>query len=75
MSNREIKGFLKKGTFTGKLGTVDKHGNPHVVPVWFALDGGTTNNKIGDIYFTTGVDSTKRNELVLLKFNVTYRVT
>jgi len=35
MSNREIRGFLKKGTFTGKLGTVDKDGNPHVVPIWF----------------------------------------
>lgn len=71
MSNREIRGFLKKGTFTGKLGTVDKHGNPHVVPIWFVLDGGTTNNKIGDIYFTTGVDSTtaqnmERNNTVSL---------
>jgi PPOX class probable F420-dependent enzyme len=63
MSNREIRGFLKKGTFTGKLGTVDKDGNPHVVPIWFVLDGGTKRGKIGDIYFTTGVDSIKAQNI------------
>jgi hypothetical protein len=27
----------KKGTFTGKLATVKKDGNSHVVPIWFIL--------------------------------------
>lgn len=63
MSYLEIRGFLKKDTFTGKLGTVDKDGNSHVVPIWFVLGDGSANNKIGDIYFTTGVDSTKAQNI------------
>jgi PPOX class probable F420-dependent enzyme len=63
MFYREIRRFLKKGMFTGKLGTVDKHGNPHVVPIWFVLDVGTRNDKIGDIYFTTSIDSTKAQNM------------
>lgn len=63
MSKREIRGFLKKGTFTGKLGTIDKQGNPHVVPIWYVLNGETRNNNVGDIYFTTGVNSTKAKNI------------
>lgn len=63
MSYTEIRGFLKKDTFTGKLGTVDKDGNSHVVPIWFVLGDRSTNNKIGDIYFTTGADSTKAQNI------------
>jgi nitroimidazol reductase NimA-like FMN-containing flavoprotein (pyridoxamine 5'-phosphate oxidase superfamily) len=37
MSNKEIKKFLMRGTFTGKLTTVKKW-EPHVVPIWFVLD-------------------------------------
>lgn len=59
----EIRGFLKKDTFTGKLGTVDKDGNSHVVPIWFVLGDRAANNKIGDIYFTTGADSTKAQNI------------
>lgn len=59
----EIRGFLKKDTFTGKLGTVDKVGNSHVVPIWFVLGDKSANNKIGDIYFTTGADSTKAQNI------------
>lgn len=59
----EIRGFLKKDTFTGKLGTVDKDGNSHVVPIWFVLGDRFANNKIGDIYFTTGADSTKAQNI------------
>jgi general stress protein 26 len=63
MSHLEIRGFLKKDTFTGKLGTVDKDGISHVVPIWFVLGDGSANNKIGDIYFTTGADSTKAQNI------------
>jgi nitroimidazol reductase NimA-like FMN-containing flavoprotein (pyridoxamine 5'-phosphate oxidase superfamily) len=38
MSQTEIRKFLNKGTFTGKLATVKKDGSSHVVPIWFVLD-------------------------------------
>lgn len=31
--------FLLQDTRTGKLATVRKDGRPHVVPIWFVLDG------------------------------------
>ncbi len=39
MSKTEIREFLLTGTRTGKLATVKKNGRPHVVPIWFVLDG------------------------------------
>ena len=39
MSKDEIKDFLLQGTFTGKLGTINKDGTPHVVPIWYTVDG------------------------------------
>ncbi|HEY7081595.1 MAG TPA: PPOX class F420-dependent oxidoreductase [Nitrososphaeraceae archaeon] len=39
MSRDEIKDFLLQGTFTGKLGTINKDGTPHVVPIWYTVDG------------------------------------
>ena len=48
----EERTFLLYGTRTGKLGTVRKDGRPHVVPVWFTLDGDT-------IVFTTGEHAAK----------------
>jgi PPOX class probable F420-dependent enzyme len=48
----EERTFLLYGTRTGKLATVRKDGRPHVVPVWFTLDGDT-------IVFTTGEHSVK----------------
>jgi PPOX class probable F420-dependent enzyme len=53
MNEKEIEGFLRHGTYTGKLATTRKDGRPHVVPIWFVLDD---NN---DIIFTTGKDSVK----------------
>jgi nitroimidazol reductase NimA-like FMN-containing flavoprotein (pyridoxamine 5'-phosphate oxidase superfamily) len=53
MSNKEIKKFLMRGTFTGKLATVKKDGDPHVVPIWFVLDNARDRDKIGDLIFTT----------------------
>ncbi|HEX9320253.1 MAG TPA: pyridoxamine 5'-phosphate oxidase family protein, partial [Nitrososphaeraceae archaeon] len=63
MTNREIRRFLMKGTFTGKLATVGKDGNSHVVPIWFVLEDRHLNGKIGDIYFTTGTDSYKAQNI------------
>jgi len=38
MTEDEIRNFLLKDTFTGKLGTINKNGTPHVVPIWYTLD-------------------------------------
>ncbi len=48
----EQRDFLLHGTRTGKVATVRKDGRPHVVPVWFTLDGDT-------IVFTTGEHTVK----------------
>lgn len=65
MSNKEIKKFLMRGTFTGKLTTVKKDGSPHVVPIWFMLDKekNQTAGKIGDIIFTTYEGSVKAGNI------------
>src|SRR5438067_3477179 len=48
----EQRAFLLHGTRTGKLATVRKDGRPHVVPIWFHLDGNT-------LVFTTGEKTVK----------------
>ena len=57
MTKEEIKSFLLQGTFTGKLGTVNKNGTPHVVPIWFTLD------KDDNIIFNTGNNSIKAKNI------------
>jgi PPOX class probable F420-dependent enzyme len=52
MNRDEWRAFLSEGTRTGKLATVRKDGRPHVVPIWFVLDG-------DDPVFTTGSRSVK----------------
>lgn len=52
MTEQEYKEFLLEGTKTGKLATVRKDGRPHVVPVWYDLDG-------DNLVFTTGAESVK----------------
>lgn len=52
MTKAEYREFLLRGTKTGKLATVRSDGRPHVVPVWFHLDG-------DDVVFTTGGESLK----------------
>lgn len=52
MTKAERREFLLRGTKTGKLATVRKDGRPHVVPVWFHLDGDA-------VIFTTGGESLK----------------
>src|SRR5918911_3456263 len=52
MRRNEWRAFVSEGTRTGNLATTRQDGRPHVVPVWFALDG-------DDIVFTTGADTVK----------------
>jgi PPOX class probable F420-dependent enzyme len=59
MSKTEIRRFLNKDTFTGKLATVKKDGSSHVVPIWFVLDYRNNEDNLGNIYFTTFSGSVK----------------
>jgi PPOX class probable F420-dependent enzyme len=61
MSRKEIQKFLMHGTFTAKLATVKKDGSPHVVPIWFVLDGRKNQERkgLGDVIFTTYENSLK----------------
>jgi PPOX class probable F420-dependent enzyme len=66
MSKTEIRRFLMRGTFTGKLATVKKDGSSHVVPIWFMLDvvdDGDSTSRIGDIVFTTASRSVKAKNI------------
>ena len=56
MTKTEIREFLMHGTRTAKLATVGRGGAPHVMPVWFALDG-------GQLVLTTGAESVKGRNL------------
>ncbi len=52
MTDAQWREFVSHGTRTGKLATVRADGSPHVVPIWFLLDG-------DDVVFTTGARSVK----------------
>ena len=52
MTEQEWRAFVMDGTRTAKVATARKDGRPHVVPVWFVLDG-------EDIVFTTSATSVK----------------
>ena len=56
MTPEEIRAFLSHGTRTAKLATTGPGGQPHVMPVWFVLDG-------EDVVFTTGRGSVKGRNL------------
>jgi PPOX class probable F420-dependent enzyme len=56
MSEEEWREFLSVGTRTGKLATTRLDGRPHVVPIWFVLDG-------EDLVFNTGADTVKGRAL------------
>jgi len=56
MTDDERRAFLTAGTKTGKLAVVRADGTPHVVPVWFVLDG-------DDVVFNTGADTVKGKAL------------
>lgn len=57
MTKDEIRNFLLQGTFTGKLGTINKDGKPHVVPIWYTLD------EQDNIVFNTGGESVKAKNI------------
>ena len=57
MTPDEWREFLLEGTRTAKLATVRADGRPHVVPVWFDLDG-------DDLVLTTGKDSVKGKNIL-----------
>jgi len=52
MTKDEMINFLLQGTFTGKLGTINKDGTPHVVPLWYTVAE-------DNIIFNTGDKSVK----------------
>jgi PPOX class probable F420-dependent enzyme len=56
MTPDEIRGFLSHGTRTAKLATSGPSGEPHVMPVWFVLDG-------EEVVFTTWGESVKGRNL------------
>lgn len=57
MTEEEYMAFLLGGTKTGKLATVRQDGRPHVVPVWFHMDG-------DKIVFNTGKHSVKARNML-----------
>ena len=57
MTKDEIKKFLLQGTFTDKLGTINKDGTPHVVPIWYTVD------EEDKIIFNTGDKSVKAKNI------------
>jgi PPOX class probable F420-dependent enzyme len=56
MSDDVWRAFVSEGTRTGKLSTVRADGSPHVVPMWFLLDG-------EDLLFTTEDVTVKSHNL------------
>jgi PPOX class probable F420-dependent enzyme len=56
MTDQEWREFVSVGTRTGKLATTRADGRPHVVPIWFVLDG-------DDLVFNTGAQTIKGRSL------------
>ena len=56
MTPQETRTFLATGTRTAKVATTMRDGRPHVMPIWFVLDG-------DDIVFNTGADTVKGRNL------------
>ena len=56
MTPDEVREFLSHGTRTAKLATSGPGGQPHVMPVWFVLDG-------VELVFTTWGGSVKGRNL------------
>src|SRR5271170_6295181 len=56
MSAEERRAFLLHGTRTAKVATTMADGQPHVMPIWFILDG-------DEILFNTGRDTVKGRAL------------
>jgi PPOX class probable F420-dependent enzyme len=56
MDDAQWRAFVSEGTRTGKLATTRHDGRPHVVPIWFVLDG-------TDFVFNTGDHTIKGRAL------------
>ena len=56
MTTDQVRDFLGHGTRTAKVATVMQDGRPHVMPVWFVLDG-------VELVFTTDAGSVKGRNL------------
>jgi PPOX class probable F420-dependent enzyme len=56
MTDGEWREFILAGTRTGKLATTRRDGRPHVVPIWFLLDG-------DELVFNTGAETVKGRSL------------
>jgi PPOX class probable F420-dependent enzyme len=56
MTRAEVTDFLMDGTRTAKVATTLRSGQPHVMPVWFMLDG-------EEVVFMTGAGSVKARNL------------
>ena len=57
MTSDETRAFLLEGTRTGKLASTMPQGSPHVMPIWFLLDG-------NDLVFTTAADTVKGGHIL-----------
>lgn len=57
MTREQIREFLTHGTRTGKLAVLTPSGHPHVMPIWFVLDG-------EDIVFNTGATTVKGKHIL-----------
>lgn len=57
MTKDEYLAFLAAGTRTGKLATAGRDGRPHVVPIWFVVDG-------DQLVFNTGKDTVKGRRIL-----------
>jgi PPOX class probable F420-dependent enzyme len=56
MDPMEARAFLAHGSRTGKVATATPHGDPHVAPLWFIVDG-------DDLVFITSARSVKGRHL------------
>jgi PPOX class probable F420-dependent enzyme len=56
MTDEQWRAFITEGTRTGKLATTRRDGRPHVVPIWFVLDG-------DELVFNTGAETVKGRSL------------
>lgn len=56
MTAEEVRSFLMGSVRTGKLATVRADGRPHVVPIWYVMDG-------DDLIFNTWHTSVKAKNM------------
>ena len=57
MTREQWHAFAMEGTRTGKFAVTRKDGSPHVLPVWFVLEG-------DDFLFNTGSDTVRGRSLL-----------